>query len=50
VINQRPAPGTPLEKVNVATLWLERRARPDNPIDGVIPGLDSAGGVPRGRP
>ena len=50
VVNQRPAAGSPLDLADAATLWLDRRPRPDaSPGEGPPRTLDAAG-VSRGRP
>ena len=50
VVNQQPAAGSPLDLAGAATLWLDRRPRPDaSPGEGQPRTLDAAG-VSRGRP
>jgi cell division protein FtsI (penicillin-binding protein 3) len=50
VVNQRPAPGSALDLVNAATLWLERRPRLESAVGEAEPRALDAVGVPRGRP
>jgi cell division protein FtsI (penicillin-binding protein 3) len=49
VVSQRPAAGSALEAIDSATLWLERRRRP-NPVAEAEPLAMGTGGVSRGRP
>jgi hypothetical protein len=49
VVSQRPAAGSALEAIDSATLWLERRQRP-NPVAEAEPLAMGTGGVSRGRP
>ena len=50
VASQRPAPGTALDDIDTATLWLERRPRLEPPL-GEVQSAALAGHVaPRGRP
>jgi cell division protein FtsI/penicillin-binding protein 2 len=52
VVSQRPAAGSALEDIDQATLWLDRRARPEPPVaDAPSPSPAREGHVaPRGRP
>jgi cell division protein FtsI (penicillin-binding protein 3) len=50
VVNQRPAPGSPLDLIDAATIWLERRPRLDSSIGEAEPRAVAAAAVPRGRP
>ena len=50
VVNQRPAAGTALDEVDVATLWLDRRARPERPVADVPLPAHEGRIAPRGKP
>jgi cell division protein FtsI (penicillin-binding protein 3) len=50
VVNQRPAPGSPLDLIDAATIWLERRPRLESSIGEAEPRAVAAAAVPRGRP
>jgi membrane peptidoglycan carboxypeptidase len=50
VVNQRPAAGTALDEVDVATLWLDRRALPERPVADVPLPAHEGRIAPRGRP
>ena len=50
VANQRPAPGSPLDDIDTATLWLERHPRPEPPPGEVQPAALAGAVSPRGRP
>jgi cell division protein FtsI (penicillin-binding protein 3) len=50
VVNQRPAAGSPIDDLDSATLWLERRPRPQPPVVDVQPSSLAGHIAPRGRP
>jgi len=50
VVSQRPAAGSALDAVDEATLWLDRRARPEPPIVAVQSPAHEGHVAPRGRP
>jgi cell division protein FtsI (penicillin-binding protein 3) len=50
VVNQRPVPGSSLDLIDAATLWLERRPRLESSIGEAKPRAADAAAVPRGRP
>ena len=50
VINQRPAPGSPIDLADEATLWLERRPPPAPAPDDTQTRALGTAGVVRGRP
>jgi membrane peptidoglycan carboxypeptidase len=50
VASQRPAPGSPLDDIDTATLWLERRPRQEPPPRDVQPAALAGVLPPRGRP
>jgi beta-lactam-binding protein with PASTA domain len=50
VVNQRPVPGSSLDLVDAATLWLERRPRLESSVGEAKPRGADATAVPRGRP
>jgi cell division protein FtsI (penicillin-binding protein 3) len=50
VVNQRPVAGSPLDLIDAATLWLERRPRLESSIGEAKPRAADAAAVPRGRP
>ena len=50
VASQRPAPGSALDDIDTATLWLERRPRLEPPLTEVQPAALAGHVAPRGRP
>jgi cell division protein FtsI (penicillin-binding protein 3) len=50
VVNQQPAPGSSLDTIDAATLWLDRRPRLESSVGGASPRALDAAGVLRGRP
>ena len=50
VASQRPAPGSPIDDIDTATLWLERRPRVEPPPRDVLPAARAGALPPRGRP
>jgi len=50
VVSQRPAPGSALDDIDTATLWLERRPRLEPPPGEVQPAALTGHVAPRGRP
>jgi cell division protein FtsI (penicillin-binding protein 3) len=50
VVSQRPAAGSPIDVVDSATLWLERRPHQQNPVAEAQPVATGTGGISRGRP
>jgi cell division protein FtsI (penicillin-binding protein 3) len=50
VASQRPAPGSALDDIDAATLWLERRPRLEPPLGEVQPAALAGQVAPRGRP
>jgi cell division protein FtsI (penicillin-binding protein 3) len=50
VVSQRPAAGSPLDLMDSATLWLERRPRQQKPVEETQPLATGTGGVSRGTP
>ena len=50
VVNQRPAAGTALDEVDVATLWLDRRPRAERPIADVALPAHEGRIASRGKP
>jgi hypothetical protein len=50
VVQQRPAPGSAIDLIDTATVWLERRPRLDSSVGEAQPRALDAAGVHRGRP
>ena len=50
VVSQRPAAGSPLDVMDSATLWLERRAPQPKAVEETQPLATGTGGVSRGTP
>ena len=50
VVSQRPAAGSALDVMDSATLWLERRPRPQKPAEETQPLATGTGGISRGTP
>jgi len=50
VVNQRPAAGTALDEVDVATLWLDRRPRQERPVSDIALPAYEGHVAPRGKP
>jgi len=50
VVSQRPAAGSPLDVMDSATLWLERRPRQQKAAEETQPLATGTGGVSRGTP
>jgi cell division protein FtsI (penicillin-binding protein 3) len=50
VASQRPAPGSALDDIDTATLWLERRPRLEPPLGELHPAGQAGAIAPRGRP
>jgi cell division protein FtsI (penicillin-binding protein 3) len=50
VVSQRPAPGSALDEIDTAMLWLERRPRLVPPLSEVQPAALAGHVAPRGRP